>query len=104
MGHHGLRESAELVVAAGVVPVMVRVDQAIDRAILGPLIEARDEQLGGIGKLAVDGHHAGRVDQVADRAATAGEKAHAAPHLREDRIDRRRRLLLRWCWLLLLPG
>ena len=98
VGDHGLRETAELVVAADVVTVMVGVDEAVHRAILRPLVEAGDEQLRGIRKLAVNGDHAGRVHQIADRAATAGEKAHVAPHLGEHRIDRRRRLLL------LLPG
>ena len=78
-------------VAAGVIAVMVRVEQhrnALGRA----LLQAGHADLGGVHELAVDADGAVGVHEIADRAALADEHADAAPQLLESRHRRRCRL------------
>ena len=78
-------------VAAGVIAVMVRVDQQIDGP-RRPRLDAVEALLRGIRKLRVHHDHAIRRDQPPDGAAARGEKAGVTPHRRERARHRRRRL------------
>ena len=70
--HGGLEDR----VAAGVIAVVVRVDQEFD-PFRRLLLQALDARPGGGGKLTVDGNRAVPCDDLADRAALAREVAHA---------------------------
>ena len=98
MRHDRLGQASELVVAARVIAVVMGVDQAINRTVFRPFVEARHKQLGGVRKLAIHRNDAGGVDQVTDRASTTGEKADVTPDVGEHGCD------WWWCLLLLLPS
>jgi hypothetical protein len=78
-------------IAAGVIAVMVGVDQQLD-ALWRLLLQTIDARARGRGKLAVHRNGAVAVDQVPDRAALAGEIAHPPPQFVERRDGRRGRL------------
>ena len=78
-------------VAAGVIAVMVRVEQHRD-ALGGALLQAGDADFCGIHELAVDGEGAVAVHEIANRAATADEHADTAAELLESRHRWRGRL------------
>ena len=80
-------------VAAGVVAVVMRVEQHGD-ALGRALLQAGRADRGGVHELAVDRNRAVGVHEIADRAAGADEHADAATQLLEPR-DRRRRGLCR---------
>ena len=88
-----LRHALEDDVAAGVIAMMMRVDQPIDASSLRALVEAVEEQLRGVRKLRVDDDHAVRIDEIADRAAAGREVADVAAN----RCEHRR-------WRLSLPA
>ena len=77
----------EGLVAAGVIAMMVRVDQQLD-PFRRALLETGNADLGGVHELAVNGHGAVAVDEVADRSAAADEHPHAAPQFLELRLRR----------------
>ena len=93
VGEDALHRGAERAIAAGVVAVVMGVDQQLD-ALGRPLFEACDADLGGLHELAVDRHRAVAVHEISDGPAVAGEVADAAADLFElgDRCG-----LCRWC-------
>src|SRR5688572_29577288 len=78
-------------VAAGVVAVMMRVDQHRN-AFRRPLLQPGNADLRGVHELAVDAYSAVAVDEIADGATLADEHADPAAELFESRHRRRRDL------------
>jgi hypothetical protein len=84
LGHRRLQH----LVAAGVIAVVVRVDQVIDLA-RGLRLQPVEKQLGGVGELAVDDDdRVGRHEQ-SDRAAAGREDADVAADVGKRRDHRR---------------
>ena len=78
-------------VAAGVIAVMMRVEQHRD-ALGRALLQAGDADFSGVHELAVDGEGAVAVHEIANGAALADEHADTAAKLLESRDRRRCRL------------
>ena len=78
VGHHVLGDAPERDVAAGVIPVVVGVDEAVHSPSPGALVEPRDQRVGLIRELAVHYHHGVGVHEVPDGPAPHGEEAHVA--------------------------
>ena len=77
VGEDALHHGAEGAIAAGVVAVVMGVDQQLD-ALGRPLFEPCDADLGGRHELAVDSDRAVAVHEISDGSAVAGEVADPA--------------------------
>ena len=88
VGQDALHHGAERAIAAGVVAVVVGVDQQLD-ALGRPLFEPCHADLGGRHELAVDGDRAVAVHEISDGSAVAGEVADTAADLFELGYGRR---------------
>ena len=102
LGHIDLREDllhgrSEDGIAAGMVAVVMRVDQVVDDLAPVALLDAVEADLRGRRHLGVDDSHAVFRDVVADGAALSGEEPHRAANGGEGGLGRR------W-WRLTLRG
>ena len=77
MSHYLSRQVFECDIAAGMIAVVVRVDEQIEGA-LRLLADVLNEVAGLFGKLRVHHNNALRIEQPADGAAAFGEKAYVA--------------------------
>ena len=86
-------ELRKILVAAGVVRVLMRVDQEPDRPI-GDLLDGGDDLVRERGELRVDPEHPVGPDQRADRSALSLEHEHVRGQFRRLDLDRAEVLLL----------